>query len=66
MTLFYYEAKDFAGRWRPRTSEDRPTRRGIRGVTEVDPHLRHLSLDQLHEVLSVDGKFRNTGPKEEA
>jgi len=61
--MFYYEEKDFAGRWRPRTSARAPSetkaeggRRHIRGLCEVPPEMEHFTLDQLQRWL---------GPREE-
>lgn len=67
--MFYFEEKKL-GRWRPRTMPDRPSERGpegekreMRAVAEVMPQLRHLTLDQLREVYSPDGRFQNVGAR---
>ena len=61
--MFFFEAKTL-GKWHPRTSRADPMRKGggnyrqtIRGVTEIPQYLEQLTLEQLREVFSVDGKF---------
>ena len=68
--MFYFEEKKL-GRWRPRWTPERPDARGadgvkreMRAVAEVMPQLRHLTLDQLREVYSPDGRFQNTGARQ--
>lgn len=67
--MFYFEEK-VLGRWRPRTMPVRPSERGpegqkrdMRAVAEVLPQLNHLTLDQLREVYSPDGRFQATGAR---
>jgi hypothetical protein len=72
--LHYYEVTDPMGRWTPQTSPAAPrivksagverlargTGPRIRGLRRVPPDLAHLTLDQLRECLSVDGRFYQT------
>lgn len=72
---FYYETKNSRGEWSPVKVADKPevtTKNGreyikrvegvgpeIRAVREIPHYHEHLTLGQLYETLSPDGRFRN-------
>ena len=73
MPDLYYHETFTAGRWWPRTSSEPPKldRNGrqirsdgvgkrVRAVHKVPPYLHHLTLNQMRELFSPQGKFRMT------
>lgn len=72
MPAFYFEVR-VLGAWSPRRSADRPETidvngvirerlvgsmgREIRAIAELNPGFDHLTLDELREVYSPDGRF---------
>lgn len=67
--LWFWEVRTPLGRWTPQTSTERPSavtsdghRPKMRAISLVAPSLEKLTLNQLREVYSPDGKFFN--PKE--
>jgi hypothetical protein len=66
MALWYFEQRTFDGRWTPCTSPVRPEERNadgrrltLRAITEVTPPEYHdLTLDQMWELYSPDGRFQ--------
>ena len=70
--LFYSEEARFDGKWMPQTSTEPPVvkkssginrtlygGRRIRAINKVRECLQHLTLGQLRECYSPDGKFYN-------
>lgn len=67
--MWFFEQAGTDGTWQPATAADRPaTKHGrmvrnggtgprVRAITEVPKYLRHLTLDQMREIFSPDGKF---------
>ncbi len=77
--MWYFEQAGMDGTWQPVTAAAKPiTKHGrmvksvgvgsrIRAIREVPEHLHHLTLDQLRELFSPDGKFAaENGVKREA
>lgn len=64
--MFYFEERmPPVGVWSPCTAPEPPTertscgtRRHIRAVREVPASVEHLTLAQLHEIISPDGRFK--------
>lgn len=64
--MYFYEQKVWNGSWSPRVSADYPrdkTPEGakvkIRNVVAVPKYLSHLTVSQLCECFSEDGRFRS-------
>ncbi len=65
--MFYFEQRAWNGQWSPRTAPEPPvdvrtgrTPENVRAVQLINPGHHKLNLDQLREVYSPDGRFRNT------
>jgi hypothetical protein len=65
---WYFEQATFDGRWTPCTSENQPTEKRADGtsvrirpdsIREINRGHEGLTLDQLFERYSQDGRFRN-------
>lgn len=67
--MYYYEEASMRGKWKPVTAPLPPRIRNgrvrfvdsigprVRALKKIDPGHRHLTLDQLRECYSPDGKF---------
>ena len=65
---FFYEEKSM-GEWRPVLSAEKPTvKKGrilhatgvgpeIRALSQIEPWMKKLTLDEIRELLSPDGRF---------
>ena len=71
--LYYFEERDFAGRWQPKTSPLKPIiakpeggNRAIQGICLIAEDHQHLTLNQLYDTYSPDGfvsTFKDKPPR---